>query len=113
MSNNTILEIDDNEPGIIGITNQKGTPERRLLLAVLERSILDFVGNDRKEADAAAEWLFTETDENANDDNCEEFSFAWVCNFLDLDKSSVLRQVKAMPKRGKNKIAPWYFAKAA
>ena len=111
MSTNNSIEIDGTALGIISIPNERGTPERRLLLAVLERAILDFVGNEVKEATAAAEWLFA--DEAIEDENSDEFSFSWICNYLDIDRSGVLSHIKALPKRGNKKIAPWYFAKEA
>ena len=87
--------------------NFTGSPERMLLLAMLERAILDFVGNDRKEALAAEEWIFSDEDSPL----AEPFSFAWVCKELDLSPSSVAQMIKAMPKRGSQRIAPWYFTR--
>lgn len=89
--------------------NETGSPERMLLLAILERAILDFVGNDVKEAECASEWLLS----NEDFDNNEPFTFAWVCRELDLSPKMVSDTIKAMPKRGSNRIAPWYFARKA
>ena len=36
-----------------------------------------------------------------------------VCQQLDLDKNFVAETVKAMPKRGSRRVAPWYFMKQA
>jgi hypothetical protein len=87
--------------------NHTGSPERMLLLAVLERAILDFVGNDSKEAQLAEEWIFAPS----LADNAEPFSFPWICRELDLSPSSVSKIIRAMPKRGNNRIAPWYFTR--
>jgi hypothetical protein len=84
--------------------NHTGTPERNLILAMLERAILDSVGNDAKEAEDAEEWLF-------NLDDNEEFSFNWVCEQLELDPKQISKTVSQMPKRGARKVAPWYFAR--
>jgi hypothetical protein len=84
-----------------------GTPERRLLLAILERAILDYVGNDAREVQEAQEWLFEDGDNGRN----PQFSFAWLCEQLDLDPDKITRHIKSMPRRGTRKIAPWYFAK--
>ena len=84
-----------------------GTPERRLLLAVLERAILDLVGNDEQEVQTAKDWLFGDTEPHTP----TEFSFAWVCQQLDLDPSHTADLIGKMPRRGKNRVAPWYFGR--
>ena len=82
-----------------------GTPERRLLLAVLERAILDYVGNDETEVQTAKDWLFGDTEAHT----ASEFSFAWVCQQLDLDPAHTADLIGKMPRRGKNRVAPWYL----
>jgi hypothetical protein len=84
-----------------------GTPERRLLLAILERAILDFVGNDERELEQAEEWIFS----SKKSGKVEHFSFEWVCEQLDLDAHKISEKIKAMPRRGSRKVAPWYFTK--
>lgn len=120
-------ETDDIEAlDILGIPNATGSPERRLILAILERAILDYVGNDAKEAEEAENWLFSDSGDCGNrdendaedvDDSLSEvdlpFSFPWVCQQLDLDACGISEQIRAMPKRGKSRIAPWYLNKAA
>ena len=51
-----LLDVDANET--FGEPNLTGTPERNLLLAILERAILDFVGNNEKEVSLAEDWIF-------------------------------------------------------
>ena len=85
--------------------NQTGSPERMLLLAILERAILDYVGNDRREAEASQDWIFGEMEMG----NSEPFSFHWVCRELDLSPVEVAKTIQQMPKRGTRRIAPWYF----
>lgn len=91
----------------LGSPNRTGTPERRLLLAILERAILDYVGNDEREMTQASEWIFGSLDSNT----FEHFSFPWLCEQLDLDSNKIANQIKAMPKRGTRRVAPWYFTK--
>ncbi|RIL07512.1 MAG: hypothetical protein DCC75_09965 [Proteobacteria bacterium] len=99
--------IDFEAYNLFDLPKTTGTPERRLLLAVLERAILDYVGNDAVECKAAEEWLFSESDEEEMD----EFTFLWVCQQLDLNAKQIAATIKRMPRRGKHKVAPWYFAK--
>ena len=94
---------------LYGPKNLTGTPERNLMLAVLERAILDFVGNDEREVEAAQEWLFEELEEPLE----REFSFKWICRQLDLDFRFIAEKIRQMPKRGSRRVAPWYFAEAA
>ena len=107
---NRTVYIDEDAHIWFGPPNLTGTPERRLLLAVLERAILDFVGNDRKEVEAAEEWLF---DEDVPQRPFEHFSLPWICQELDLDFAEVVDTVRNMPKRGKSRVAPWYLARAS
>jgi len=109
MSEQTTTDFAMNDGDAIGLfatPNTTGTPERRLLLAVLERAILDFVGNDVKEQETAREWLFG---------NDEELAFALtfeeVCEALDLDSDVTQKRIMSMPRRGERRVAPWYFAK--
>ena len=84
--------------------NLTGTPERNLLMAVLERSILDYVGNDLKESQDAADWIFREVEKPT----FYEFSFPWLCQELDLDFDKIAKMIQRIPKRGNSRIAPWY-----
>jgi hypothetical protein len=102
-----LLGVDGEFDQIIGQPNMTGTPERRLLLAILERAILDFVGNDERELEQAEDWLFS----HKNSGRVENFSFEWVCEQLDLDPNKISAKIRAMPRRGSRKVAPWYFSK--
>lgn len=86
--------------------NHTGSPERNLMMAVLERAILDFVGNNPADIKSAETWIFAE-----NEEPQQEFSFTWVCSELDIDPKRIAEAIKAMPKRGNNRVAPWYFSK--
>lgn len=94
---------------IYGEPNLTGTPERNLLMAVLERAIRDYVGNSRHEVKEAEEWIFKQR----MDLPYIEFSFAWVCHQLDLEPQRIADLIAAMPKRGERRTAPWYFMKEA
>ena len=100
---NTILNSEAGE---------RGSPERNMLMSLLERAILDYVGNNHKEVDSAESWLFEE-EEDSNSSLNPTFSFKWICFALDLDHKFVRETVKAMPKRGTHKVAPWYFNKTS
>lgn len=100
-------EIDVDATEIFGAYNNTGTPERRLLLAILERAILDYVGNDEDAALSSVEWFSSENT------SCNvAFSFPWICQQLDLDIDRVLKRIIELPKRGARRGAPWYFQEA-
>jgi len=105
--NFSTLEIDDEAWDQYESPNEQGTPERNMLMAVLERAILDYVGNERREVEDAAQWIFNHTLE----DKGRACSFPWICNELDLDPKYVMDTIAAMPKRGSHRTAPWYFTK--
>ena len=104
----TILSIDTDAYRLFDIPNETGTPERRLILAILERAILDYVGNDEREAEDALAWIFDELP----GDGRLEFSFSWICDELDLDRERIRGKIRSMPKRGSCRIAPWYMDRA-
>lgn len=101
-------EIDYDAYKLFDAPNMTGTPERRLLLAIVERAILDYVGNDEREAANAEAWLFDE-----DDDSDSNYSFAWVCQELDLNIFNIREKIRSMPKRGDSRIAPWYMTRAS
>lgn len=99
--------LDTEVNSIFDFPNPTGTPERRLLMAIFERALLDYVGNDQKEYDEAKEWLF----ETLPNDELVHFSFTWICQQLDLNIEDIRKRIKAMPRRGTSRIAPWYLTK--
>jgi len=107
VSGGFLSELDQDFEQVFGAPNMTGSPERRLLLAILERAILDYVGNDPHEVEQAEEWIFGALESSGR----SQFSFPWLCEQLDLDHRAIARKIKAMPRRGNRKIAPWYFAK--
>ncbi len=105
-----IMVNDSDYAASVDTPGYVNSPEGKLMLAMLERAILDYVGNDKKEQDEASVWLFDWTEDDIEDPH--EFSFPWVCDYLGLDPLRISAAVKAMPKRGEHRIAPWYFAPA-
>lgn len=105
---NTYILTDVDADEVFGPRNETGTPERNLLVAILTRAILDFVGNEKKEIEAAEDWIFGEI---TSSHPVTPYSFRWVCQHLDLDYTNIAKKIKAMPKRGKRRIAPWHFSK--
>lgn len=105
MNNNSFDSVssNDDELGIFDYPNLTGSPERRLILAVLERAMLDYVGNDEQEHQSAKSWLFSEPGFTS-----KEFSFPWVCEHLDLSPVDIQRKIMKMPRRGSQRLAPWY-----
>jgi hypothetical protein len=77
--------------------------EKRLLLAMLERAVLDFIGNEESEAKSAEEWIFSEESSDT------PFTFKWLCQELDIDCVRVAQFISKLTKRGKNRLAPWFF----
>jgi len=107
-----ILSVDMDASELFSAPNEKGTPERNLLMAILERAILDYVGNDEKEVQAVEDWIFTDNAQELESERSEatgEFSFPWICEQLDLNPPQVAELIKNMPKRGSRRVAPWYF----
>jgi hypothetical protein len=108
-------QLDSDSLSLIDNPHSVSSPERKLCLAVLERAILDFVGNDTKERLGAEEWLFDEADDSLKEEvPCYEepvLSFQWVCETLGLEASKIRSIIYNMPRRGANKVAPWYTMK--
>jgi len=81
---------------------KKAFPERNLLVAMLERALLDFFGNQELEKQEAEDWLF---DNSSADD---EFSFAWICDHLGLDQKLVLARLLVMRPTGQITAGHWW-----
>lgn len=71
--------------------------ERELLLAVLDRCVLDFHGTNKKLKIAAREWLFEED----TGDQQKEFSFPWICEFLGVEKERLRQCIRELDLSGK------------
>ena len=64
-------------------------PEKRLLAAVLQRAITDFLGGEGELKDGARIWLM-------DDEPCDApLTFKFICEALDLDLSSLRKAIQA------------------
>jgi hypothetical protein len=75
---NNVVEVEDIDFKL---------PERNLLVAILERAILDAVGigrcNDPKDIRQARFWIMDEPLDN------EPFTLGWICEHLDLEPKQI------------------------
>ena len=63
-------------------------PERRLLAAVLQRAVTDYVSGDGELREGAKEWIL---DDNATD--CP-LTFKFICEALDLDMDGLRKAIR-------------------
>lgn len=66
------------------------TPERELLIAVLDRAVLDYCGREGELHEKAKEWIFGGVDEDSL------FSFDSICYHLSIDPSALRQRVKTL-----------------
>lgn len=62
-------------------------PERRLLSAVMQRAITDYLTCDGEIQESAREWLFD------SDDVKETFGFAFICEALDFHMEELRKAI--------------------
>jgi len=67
--------------------------ERKLLSAIVERAVRDFLGSNETEAESAKNWFF---EQNGGSSRDRRFTFSWVCEQLSLDQGSVLGEIARM-----------------
>lgn len=63
-------------------------PERRLLAAVLQRAITDYVSGDGEMQDSARDWLYS------GEENPDTFGFSYICEALDFHKEELRKAIK-------------------
>jgi hypothetical protein len=63
-------------------------PERRLLAAVLQRAITDYLTGEGELRESAKEWLY------GSDDPNESFGFAYICEALDFHKEELRKAIR-------------------
>jgi hypothetical protein len=68
-------------------TSGSAIPELRLLAAVLQRAIHDFIGGDGDVRDGARSWLMDDEPTDA------PLSFRFICEALDLDLESLRKAI--------------------
>jgi hypothetical protein len=64
-------------------------PEKRLLAAVLQRAITDFMSGDQDVQEDSAQWLLDDEPSGS------PLTFDFVCEALDIDPESLRRQIIA------------------
>lgn len=64
--------------------------EKKLLLALLKRAVLDYCGTDAEESDRAERWLFGDLQLTV----AERFTFPWVCEHLGFDSKGLAAQIR-------------------
>jgi hypothetical protein len=68
-------------------------PERRLLAAILQRAITDFLTGEGELQVSAQEWLF------GQDDPHETFGFTYICEALDFHKEELRKAIGSQYER--------------
>jgi len=69
-------------------------PERRLLAAVLQRAITDYLTGDEELRASAHEWIYGADDPN------ETFGFAFICEALEFHKEELRKAVQRQFEQG-------------
>jgi hypothetical protein len=76
-------------PGVCFVSSSvAAVPERGLLIAILDRAVLDYFETPPGDSSDAEEWLFGDSDPT------ELFSFQWVCDLLKLDPEALRRRIR-------------------
>lgn len=75
-------------------------PERRLLAAVLQRAITDFLTGDGELRESAREWIF------GPDDHTETFGFAFICEALDFHREELRKAIQRQSQNASFPKAP-------
>ncbi len=65
-------------------------PERELLVATLDRAVLDYYGTDEETCGEATDWLFGDSDPS------EPFSFLWICDHLGIEPTRLRNRVRSL-----------------
>jgi hypothetical protein len=65
-------------------------PERELLLATLDRAVLDYHGSESGARRQAGNWLFGESD------SAMPFSFEWTCACLEAEPAALRNRIRQL-----------------
>lgn len=68
-------------------------PERRLLAAVLQRAITDYITGEGDIRDSARDWLY------ASEESPESFGFSYICEALDFHEDELRKQIEFQSER--------------
>lgn len=82
---------ENNDTGILSVS------ERRLLLAVLQKAVSDYLVGEGEIRENAREWLF-------NDDYDASLRFTFVCDCLGLDPAVFRYHVRRLENTSKDQI---------
>ena len=69
-------------------------PERRLLAAILQRAITDFLTGEGDMQVSAKEWLFEQESETI-----DNFGFCYICEALDFHKEELRKAISGQYER--------------
>ena len=100
----TVLDSD-----LLPTLDPGASPEKRLLLAVLEQGIRDFLDKGKGYANQAKWWLFDDIEADFQN----PFTCAWICKELDIDIRSLRSRVEHFSENGVPKEMVWVFKKQA
>ena len=76
---------------------KKITPERELLIAILDRAVLDFCGREGELHEKAKEWIFVDEIEHSfNANELDSFSFSSICEYLGLNKQALRERILSL-----------------
>lgn len=82
-------------------------PEKRLLAAVLQRAVTDYVTGDGDMREGARLWILD--DNNDDDENDAPLSFLFICEALDLEphnlRKAIVLQAETHVKMSKKEAA--------
>ena len=86
--------------GTVAKDNGGFNPERRLLTAVLQRAITDYLTCDGEVQESARQWLYE------SDDTRDEFGFSYICEALDFHKDELRKAVRCQFETQKSSPVP-------
>ena len=75
--------------------NSGFNPERRLLAAVLQRAITDYLTGEGELQESASDWLY------GPDDSNEAFGFSYICEALDFHKEELRKAIRRQLESGR------------
>lgn len=79
-------------------------PEKRLLAAVLQRAVADFLGGEADVKVEAGSWIFSDgdnNDKNDDEDGDAPLTFRFICEALDLECDSLRKAILAQSENAK------------
>ncbi|MCB0359772.1 MAG: hypothetical protein KDD44_09050 [Bdellovibrionales bacterium] len=83
------------------IETEAQSPERNLLVAMLQRALLDLVSGAESDRNLAREWLL----EPVGGEPYVPFSFPWICAELGLNVSLTQQAVRNLPEDWNGRVA--------